>query len=207
MKSNQFWNNRAEGYDDSVKKTYAEAYNRTIEITRQYLKPVDRVLEVGCGTGIVTAGIAANVASVLAIDPAEKMIANARDKMAEAGITNVTCKVADLHDPDILSGKYDVVTAFNVLYFLVDIDAQLRHIHAMLPENGYFLSVTDCLGGKPGLKNVLIRILARIGIIPFMCEYTTDNLIRIIEKAGFKIVRTENMHSDPPNLFVVAVKR
>jgi ubiquinone/menaquinone biosynthesis C-methylase UbiE len=206
MKSVQFWNKMADGYDNSVKKTYSEAYNRTIEITRQYLKPADRVLEVGCGTGIVTAGIAANVTSILAIDPAEKMIVKAKEKMTEAGITNVTCKTADMHDPEVSSGTYDVVTAFNVLYFLDDIDVQLRQIHSMLPENGYFLSVTDCMGGKSGIKNMLVKFLARLGMIPFMREYSTGSLIQTIEKAGFKIARTENLYSDPPNLFIVAVK-
>ena len=45
-----FWDGAAENYAKSPIRD-VEAYNYTLERTRTYLSPTDKVLEVGCGTG------------------------------------------------------------------------------------------------------------------------------------------------------------
>ena len=206
MKAKQFWNNRAAGYDASVQGKYAEAYRKTIEITRQYLNKESRLLDYGCGTGIVTNQIAPDVGPVTAVDISENMIAIARQKAAELNLSNVTYLDAELTDERVQSGGYDVISTFNLLYFVEDLDGLLRKIYEMLPQGGYFLSVTDCLGEKDTFKSLVISLLMKMKLLPFMRLFSTAELVKTIENAGFEVVKVENLFDSPPNLYIAAQK-
>ena len=69
----EFWNKRAQVYDQQVSGIYQEAYEKTAAYSLAQLHPEDRVLEFACGTGIVTCAVAPHVEHVLAIDQAEEM--------------------------------------------------------------------------------------------------------------------------------------
>lgn len=206
MKAKQFWNNRAASYDASVQGKYAEAYRKTIEITRQYLNKESRLLDYGCGTGIITNQIAPDVGSVTAVDISANMIAIARQKAAELNLSNVTYLDAEFTDERVQSGSYDVISTFNLLYFIEDLDGLLRKIHEMLPQGGYFLSVTDCLGEKPSPRSMVTALLVKLKILPFMRSFSTAQLVKTIEKAGFEVVKLENLFDSPPNLYIAAQK-
>ena len=207
LNAKDFWNQRADHYDNSVNKTYADAYQKTIDLTKSYLKPEDHVLCFACGTGIVSNSIAGSVQTVTGIDISENMIAKAQHKAEQEGIDNISYAVANLEDDQIQSGNYTVITAFNVLYFLKDLDKKLKLIYNMLPENGYFLSVTDCVGKKKGFTHFYRNILMKLDLIPFINHMNVNELTAHIEKAGFKILFIENLHTEPPNLYVVAQKQ
>jgi 2-polyprenyl-3-methyl-5-hydroxy-6-metoxy-1,4-benzoquinol methylase len=207
MKAKQFWNNRAAGYDASVQGKYVEAYRKTVEISREYLDKNTRLLDYGCGTGIITNQIAPDVGSVTAVDISENMIAIARQKAAQLNLSNVTYLAAKLTDERIQSGSYDVISTFNLLYFIEDLEGLLRKIHEMLPQGGYFLSVTDCLGEKVMLKSLIISVMMKMKLLPFMRLLSTKQLVKAIEEAGFEVVRVENLFDSPPNLYIAAQKR
>lgn len=206
MKAIDFWNKAAKDYDASAQSRYARAYERTIAITKEYLKNEDRVLDFACGTGIVTNEIAPLVQSVTAIDISEEMVALARKKTAERRLENITYLVTGLNDPRVAAGRYTTITAFNVMYFIEDLDELLKSFHEMLPAGGLFLSVTDCPGESRGLKIQGMAILSKLGLLPYFRSLTTAELTGKIEKAGFELVRVENLHPDPPNVYVAARK-
>ena len=76
----EFWNKRAQVYDQQVSGIYQEAYEKTAAYSLAQLHPEDRVLEFACGTGIVTCAVAPHVEHVLAIDQAEEMAGKAWEK-------------------------------------------------------------------------------------------------------------------------------
>lgn len=206
MNAKEFWNKRADAYDASVKTRYADAYQCTIEITKKYLNQEQRVLAFACGTGIVANEIAADVQHITGIDISDQMIAHAGKKASDQHISNITYHVTALEDEVVQAGHFDVITAFNVLYFLPDLKKKLRLIHAMLPEGGYFLSVTDCLGHVNPVRKLVTRLLIGLHRIPYMHLFTPEQLISEIKNAGFTIITTENLFHEPPNVYIVAQK-
>mgnify|MGYP000924421397 CR=1 FL=1 len=164
------------------------------------------MLDYGCGTGIVTNQIAPDVGSVTAVDLSENMVAIARHKAAEVNLSNVTYLTAGLTDEKVQSGSYDVISAFNLLYFIEDLGGLLGQFHAMLPQGGYFLSATDCLGEKVTFKSLVISVMVNMKLMPYMRLFSTAQLVKTIENAGFEIVRVENLFDSPPNLYVAARK-
>ncbi len=207
MKMKKFWNDHAAQYDTGVMKRYAGAYRRVIELAKTNLNPEDRVFDFGCGTGLVTNEIAGSVHSILAVDLSEKMLEIAKHKAVDRGIENVTFQTTQSDELPASARPFDVVCAFNVLYFIHDLDALLARFHAMLKPGGFFLSVTDCVGRPKDFKTWVIFLLVKIGVFPFIHFMSVEDIKASIEKAGFEIIHGENLYPDPPNYYLAARKK
>ncbi|MFW6130757.1 MAG: class I SAM-dependent DNA methyltransferase [Atribacterota bacterium] len=207
-KYRKFWNKAAKNYDTQVNKKYAKTNRDTIELSRKYLNSNQTVLDFACGTGIITIELAKNVKKMYAIDISEKMIEIARKKMINNRIDNLEFEVSNIFDPKLNGMEVNVLLAFNILYFLEDIDRALNRISELLPSGGLFISATDCLGERKSLKeNLLSFFLSKLGTIPLIKKYKTLELKNIIKSHGFKIVETKNLYHNPPNYFIVAKKQ
>jgi SAM-dependent methyltransferase len=99
---------------------------RTLDNSAAYLKPHltggAAVLDVGCGSGTITADFAARVAPgrVTAMDSSPTALAEARRATADRGLSNVDFVVADAHALDFRDATFDVVHAHQVLQHVAD---------------------------------------------------------------------------------------
>ncbi len=202
----EFWNMRSRTYDQQSGEEYAQAYEKTVSNTLNYLSGDDRVLEFACGTGITTVAIAPHVAFVRAIDISDQMVDKAREKIQTLGLSNVELSQTDLFDPCLEEGSFDAVTAFNVLLYVENRAQVLERIRSLLKPGGMFLSATDCLG--EGITRVGIRKFwkSHTGSMPYVAFDSRKKLEEEIVRAGFAVLERENLFSAPPNLFVAAKK-
>lgn len=72
------------------------------------IKPTDKILEVGTGSGYLTACLAKLGAEVTSIDIHEDFIAPARELLIDAGISNATLTCMDAMQ-EIPAGQFDVI--------------------------------------------------------------------------------------------------
>ncbi len=205
-KAEKFWDQAAGAYDFQVNKKFAQSYKDTAELSRKYLQPEKSLLEIGCGTGIMTVTTAPLVESVCAIDISPAMLSAAEKKAQSMGIGNITFAVSDIFDSGLDGRQFDIVSAFNVLFLLENEDKVIRRIRSLLSPSGIFISVTDCHGHAWFLQRFLMYILSRSGLIPYMRQYTTGSLEQSIEKHGFRILETASLYPKPPNYFIAAQK-
>ncbi|WP_299048505.1 class I SAM-dependent methyltransferase [uncultured Tateyamaria sp.] len=201
----QFWDRIAVKYA-AQPLSDPNAYELTLERVVSYLKPTDRVLELGCGTGTTALRLAPHAGSILATDFSEGMIAQAEAKPA---VDNVRFLQADPFSAALKPGQYDVVVAFNLFHLMEDIDAALAQVHTLLAPGGLFISKSPCLaerslGVKFGLMKRLIPMMQLVGKAPYVRFDTIEGTERRISAAGFEIVETGNYPVRPPNHFVVA---
>jgi ubiquinone/menaquinone biosynthesis C-methylase UbiE len=77
-----------------------------------YLRPGMRVLDVGCGPGTITVGLAAAVApgEVVGVDGASSSLEGARGLAAERGVLNACFEQADLHALPFPDAAFDEFT-------------------------------------------------------------------------------------------------
>jgi len=106
------------------------------------LKKGMRVLDVGCGTGAISAGIAAVVGStgaVVGIDSSDHLIA--KGKTDHADLTNLTLQQADLfaYTP---TEKFDLIVSARVLQWLSNPREALLKFRSLLRPGGY-ISILD----------------------------------------------------------------
>ena len=202
---------------DRISRKYAKdaiadqgGYERTLDRTRALLKPNDRVLELGCGTGSTALRLAGGVQSYLATDISPGMIAIAEEKRSANPIPALSFHTATAEAPMLEAGRFDAVLGFNYLHMVRDVSGTLGRIHSLLAADGLFISKTPCLGDmNPLISLVMLPVMRVIGKAPYVSVFRQAEFCRLVSAAGFDILATEN-HATKGNdrrPFVVARKR
>jgi ubiquinone/menaquinone biosynthesis C-methylase UbiE len=205
-KDSDFWNKIAHNYDSQVNSKYAHTYKSTINITKKFLNVDDIVLDYACGTGITTIELSKKVKKIYAIDRSRNMISIAQNKAIKNSITNITFTVGDIFDNHHKKNTFNAIMAFNILYFIKDVEKLLKRIHDLLAPDGLFISATDCLGEKKTILSIFQILLSKIGLLPYIKAYTKIKIREIIEENNFSILETHNLYDSPPNYYIVAKK-
>lgn len=190
-KAEKFWNRNASYYDKEEKKD-EETYVTFIDKARAYLKPFDTVLDLGCGTGLVSNEIAQNVKSISAVDISFKMLEIARKKAALGNISNVEYIKTTLFDESLKPKSFDSIIAFNVLHLLNDPHKHMIRILELLKPDGYFLSATPCMGERP-ILNGLFTIGSRFGIMPKITPFKVSDLENLFNTEFFDVIENTSL--------------
>jgi len=206
-KERSIWSRQAAAYDARTLGAYEEAYALSVEKACAVLSSKDRVVEIGCGTGIVTLGVAGCVEYLIGTDISPEMIEVARQKAHEREVENVDFRVGDGYALPFDDASFEAVLLFNVLHVVKEPQALLREAQRLLTPSGCLVSATDCyaesvpLGMR--LKLLLQDFLKAIGVIPFLWSFTIDDLRRRFEAASFEVVETDVLHSAPVNAYLL----
>jgi len=113
------------------------------------VEPSDEVLEVGTGTGYLTACLAQLTERVCSVDIFPEFVASARANLAAVGLSNVELETADAMDLD-LPGRFDAVAVTGSLPSLDD-----RFVRMLKPQGRLFVVV----GRAPVMEARLITLL------------------------------------------------
>ena len=127
------------GYSEDYLRFLERSTRRNaIEYLAPFLKPGLRVLDVGCGPGLVSALLAEAVVpgEVHGIDMEPSQIEMARHYTAELGWDNVSFHVADVVDLPFEDGFFDVVCCNDVLAYVPDTGGALSEIKRVLKSGG-----------------------------------------------------------------------
>ena len=209
-KERSLWDKQAHGYDKHSLKMYEKAYDLSLQKVRAVLSPHQRVLEIGCGTGIISLGIAPFVESVVATDISPQMIVVAESKAQGLSISNVDFCVYDGYALPYDDETFDVVLLFNVLHCVKEPTALLCEAHRLLKPSGHLASATDCYAEPVPLPVRLMlglqKLLNRLGVIPFMWRYEKKDLRQLFEQCSFAVVETDVLHPAPVNYYLLAKK-
>ena len=130
------------------------------------LGPGATVLEIGCGTGQLTRSLLARGLRVTAIEPGERLIARARDRLGDAGsVEFVNARLEETLLPD---SQYSAVFAGSAIHW-VDPDVSWRKTAAALVDGGtvallsYFgLKAPQSAGDQQALGGAIARVAPRL---------------------------------------------
>ena len=156
------------------------------------LRPGIRVLDLGCGPGSITLGLAEAVApgEVVGVDFQPSQVAQAQALGAARGVMNVRFEVANVYELPFPDGSFDAAFAHAVLMHLREPVRALAELRRVLRPGG-IAGVRDCdWGGRihapatPLLEEwyaLMVRVRQRNGSDPFMGR----NHRRLLLDAGF----------------------
>jgi trans-aconitate methyltransferase len=157
----------------------------------------ERVLDVGCGDGKITAEIAARVprGSVLGVDPSQHMIAFATSHFGQAGPVNLRFEVADVRGLPYRE-EFDLVVSFNALHWVPQQDAALRSIRAALKPAGRAVLRLVPQGRRECLEDVIEEVRHRprwadyfSGFERPYVHFTPEEYRALAEREGLRVLR------------------
>ena len=193
-------NENARRYDTSSRDEYAPRVAETI--AGLPLSPAARVLDIGAGPGTLALPIAPRVREVVAVEPAEGMVAVLEEHLARDGIGNVRTIRKRWEDVDPirdLDGEFDLVIAsFSIT--MDEIGEALLKMDAVTASGGtvalyWFLdpsfyeihsaALWPALHGAPysaGPKaDMLFLVLVQLGFLPHVDVLAFDRTYRFAD--------------------------
>jgi phosphatidylethanolamine/phosphatidyl-N-methylethanolamine N-methyltransferase len=131
---------------------------RVDAIRRMGIKPGDRVLEVGVGTGI-NAALYPRDCAVTGVDLSDSMLEKARDRVARKGVRNVRLLEMDAADLKFADDSFDIVYAPYVISVVPDPVAVAREMRRVCRPGGRIV-ILNHFRSKSRLGAWLERMIA-----------------------------------------------
>ena len=160
-----------------------------------------RVLDVGCGGGLLAEGLAARGAQVVAIDMAPENIEAARQHAAASGLAIDYCCVAAEDVVKTTAGEFDIVTCLEMLEHVPDPASIVTACAAVLRPGGtaFFSTINR------NLKSFALAIVGAEYVLGLLPRGTHEyaKLIRPAElaawcrKAGLELTDLTGLHHNP----------
>jgi SAM-dependent methyltransferase len=125
----EVWRQKAARGD--VPTAYRRGVNKRVDRALQLLSSGERLLDIGCGTGVLPARARDRFRDVHGVDVAEAPVRIARRQGVVASIVNLNDQGLPYED-----SYFDAVTILGVLHLLYDMRSALREIHRVLRPNG-----------------------------------------------------------------------
>lgn len=104
-------------------------------IQRMGIKPGDRILEVGVGTGI-NCSLYPSACAITGIDLSESMLEKARERVQRKGLTNIRLLAMDAADLKFPDNSFDIVYAPYVISVVPDPVAVVREMRRVCRPGG-----------------------------------------------------------------------
>ncbi len=169
---------------------HQKPYEITAELARN-----KRALDFGCNIGYGSAILNRTSQSVTGVDVSPQAIAAARERYGESGIR---FQVIDGHGSALEGESFDVISSFQVIEHIVDVDSYLHQLRRLLTADGLVVLTTP---------NAVLRIYP--GMRPWnrfhVREYTVAELETLL-KQSFQYVKIYGLFADEP-LYSIERKR
>jgi ubiquinone/menaquinone biosynthesis C-methylase UbiE len=172
------------------------------------LRPGQRALEVGCGTGIFLEAASSTGADIVALDLSADLIAQARARVAAAG--KVRLSLGNAEQMPFRDGSFDVAYGSSILHHL-NIDAALAEVHRVLRPGGRIVFA------EPNILNPQVAVMFHLGLTkkyfgvsPDEMAFTRFRAARALRSAGFVEIAVKPfdfLHPATPARFMDVVAR
>ena len=197
----------AKEYDSEINKTIpfnSTFYEQTIDVITQCGYPSIRRLDLGCGTGTLEELALSHFpnACFVLLDPSEKMLSQAKSKLATYDFDYICGKSVDI----TIDNEFDVVTAIQSHHYMSEEERALaveKVFHA-LKRDGIFVCFENVIPADESLKKKellrwgryqqrqgktaeeALEHNARCGVNYF--PITGEQHIQLLKKTGFRAV-------------------
>lgn len=160
----------------------------------------DKILDIGCGGGVnIEKFLKLTANNVDGLDYSEVSLSQSVKRNKKA-VEDGRCQVikANVINMPIEDGMYDLVSAFETIYFWPDIENSFKEVSRIIKTNGQFMIAQGTDGNHPDDEKWLSTVEG-------MKVYTADELKRYLLNAGFSSVSCFKKEND--YIMVVIAKK
>ena len=200
------WDKAAASYERFWQAQLAPAQRRLLELAA--LAPGERVLDIACGTGLVTFPAAEQVGpsgQVLATDISDVMVTSLREQAARRGLAHVSSARMDAEALDVPDDSMDVVLCALGLMYVPDPVRALSEMHRVLVPGGRAVVAVWGARANCGWADIFPIVDARVEseVCPMFFQLGAgDQLRATMQEAGFADPAIERissiLHYDSP---------
>lgn len=191
------WDRAAEHYERTWSAQLRPAQERLLEAAA--LRPGERVLDVACGTGLVSFPAAEAVGaegSLMATDLSQEMVRLVREEAGRRGLGHVSAERAGAERLSFDQASFDVVLCSLGLMYVPDPGAALAEAARVLRPGGRFVAAVWGPRKACGWAEIFPIVDARVNteVCPLFFQLGTGGSLELaMEDAGFRDVRAERL--------------
>lgn len=189
------WDKASGYYEQYWRRQLKPAQNKLIEMAD--LQPGQKVLDLACGTGLVTFPAAVAVeptGTVTAIDLSEGMLDIARQEAKERGIRNVSFIHMDAEKLNLPENAFDIALCSLGLMYVPDPNKAIQEIFRVLTPGGRAVLLVWGERSQCGWAEIFPIVDRRVqsDVCPLFFQLGTRPILRqAFEDTGFAEVTTE----------------
>jgi len=146
-------------------------------------KPAERILDLGCGTGHLTAAITAAGADVIGVDSSPAMLGAARREHPAVTFVEGDARRFDL-------GVFDAVFSNAALHWVRPPDEAARCIAAALKPGGRLVAELGGRGNVTAIRDAVARAAEEAGVPPPLPDWyfpSVGEYAALLEAAGLEV--------------------
>lgn len=185
--SKRFWDRWARLYDRAMAGNDA-LYGQIAHRIRKNLNRNMDVLELACGTGLLSEKLVGKVKSLEATDFSEAMIRQAK---AKKGSCRLHFSVQDATALPYADSSFDAVVIANALHIMPEPDKALSEIRRVLKPGGMLYAPTFVNGKGWGFR--LRSGIMALGGFKVFSKWSPEELAAYVTAHGFAVIRTERL--------------
>jgi ubiquinone/menaquinone biosynthesis C-methylase UbiE len=131
----------ANEYDETLGKLKRHHDLLDLVVASSKVKPGDRVLDIGCGTGLLSLKFLKKAdCTVTGIDSSQKMLMICRKKIKQLGLNKrMICTLVDAEQMDFPNNTFDIIASTVTLHHLKKKEPVFRKIYKILKPEGRFV--------------------------------------------------------------------
>ena len=191
------WDRASTLYERAWREQLAPAQDRLLALAR--IEAGERVLDVACGTGLVTLPVARAVGAagrVMGVDLSEKMVAEAWSAAGAQGLANVEFARMDAEELDLPDESFEVaLSALGILYCPDPLRA-LQEMRRVLVPGGRVAIAVWGERRRCGWAEIFPIVESRVesDVCPLFFQLGTGDALRMtMEAAGFGEIEVERI--------------
>jgi ubiquinone/menaquinone biosynthesis C-methylase UbiE len=177
------WDKAAAHYDRFWQRQLQPA--RALLLERAALRPGERVLDLACGTGVVTFAAAQAVGGsgeVVGTDISDEMVAACRRAAASGGVAHARFERMEAETISFPDDSFDVVLCALGLMYVTDFEGTVREMHRVLKPGGRAAAAVWGRRDRCGWADIFPIVESRVQseVCPLFFQLGTGDLLATV---------------------------